>query len=78
MNESALVTGIKAISDDDRGKHLKAMIDGFDDEDDSDLADNPALLESNDDTDDPENEGMSMLLSELKALAEQAQELAST
>ena len=97
MNEGAMVTGIKAMSDDDRARHFKAiemhrkaidraqrgirehmksLFDGFDDEDDSDLADNPALLESNDDDDDPQNEGMSMLLAELKALGEQAQQLA--
>ena len=88
MNEAALVTGIKAMTDDDRVKHLrairmhrkaidrhqlaisehlKAMFDGVDDGDDTD---DPALLESN-----PENEGMSMLLAELKGLAKQAQEL---
>jgi HK97 family phage prohead protease len=90
MNESAMVTGIKAMSDDDRSKHfkaidmhrksidraqrgirehLKSLFDGFDDDDDSDLADDPAMLEG-------ENEEMSMLLSELNSLAEQAQELA--
>jgi hypothetical protein len=97
MNESAQISSVKAISDSDRTKHLKAIneggkcidrkqremrmhlkavLDDFDDDesDDVDPADDPALLEANDDQDDPENEGMSMLLSELKALAEQAKE----
>lgn len=93
MNESATVTGIKAMSDDDRSKHfkaidmhrkaidrhqrgiresLKSLFDGLDDDNDADLAADPALLESDEDQGDPEIEGMSMLLSELKALNEQA------
>jgi HK97 family phage prohead protease len=93
MNEGALVTGIKAMSDDDRAKHfkaidahrksidraqrgirehLKSLFDGFDDEDDLDIDGDPALLEG--EGDDGE---MSMVLSELKALAAQAEELAS-
>jgi HK97 family phage prohead protease len=94
MNEGAMVTGIKAMSDDERSKHLKAIdmhrktIDRAqrgmreslkalfgDDLFNDDPADDPALFESNDDDDDPE--GISMLVSELKALAEQAQQLAS-
>jgi HK97 family phage prohead protease len=91
MNEEAMVTGVKAMSDDDRAKHLKAidghrkaidrhqrqirehlkaMFDGFDDEDDID--DDPALLDSPTDTEDPELEGMSMVLAELKAMVDQA------
>ncbi len=71
MNQDAQVTGIKAMSDDDRGKHLKAidahrksidraqrgirehlkaMFDGFDDDNDLDLAGDPALLEGGDDS----------------------------
>ena len=88
MNESAMVTGIKAMSDEDRMKHfkaidghrkaidrhqrqmrehLKAMCDGLDDEESD-----PSLLESAVDGEDPELEGMSMMLAELKAMVEQA------
>jgi HK97 family phage prohead protease len=101
MNESAQVSSVKAMSDDERAKHLKAINecrkcidmkqremkmhlkavlggDDWDDGDDEgDLTDNPALLEDNEDQDDPEDEGMSMLVSDLKAFAEQAEQLAS-
>jgi HK97 family phage prohead protease len=71
----------KAIDRHQRGirEHLKAMTDALDDEDDeSDLnpGDDPALLDSPDDQ-DPADEGMAMVLQELKALATQAEELAS-
>jgi HK97 family phage prohead protease len=90
MNTSAVVTGIKAMSDDERGKHfkaidahrksidraqrgirehLKSLFDGFDDDDESDIVDDPALLDENDDGE------MGMLLSELKSLAAAAEEL---
>ena len=102
MNESAQVSSVKAISDSERGRHLKAInecrkcidrkqremrmhlkavLDDFDDDDDFsdvDPADDPALLEANDDDSDPADEGMSKaFLVELQKLAEQAQELAS-
>lgn len=91
MNQSAMVTGVKAMSDDDRSKHFKAidmhrkaidkhqraireslkcLFDGIDDED-------PADVESPDDVDDQEMEGMSTLLSEMKAMVVQANELAN-
>jgi HK97 family phage prohead protease len=90
MNTGAVVTGIKAMSDDERGRHfraidshrksidkaqrairehLKSLFDGFDDDEDEN--DDQSLLEGD------EGEGeMGMLVSELKALAAQAQELA--
>ena len=102
MNESAQISSVKAISDSERARHLKAInecrkcidrkqremrmhlkavLDDFDDDDDfSDVApaDDPALLEANDDDSDPADEGMSKaFLVELQKLAEQAQELAS-
>jgi hypothetical protein len=91
MNESAFVTGIKAMSDDDRAKHFKAidthrkaidkhqraireslkcLFDGIDD-DPGDEDDDPELLESESDGE------MSMIIAEMKALTEQANELAS-
>jgi HK97 family phage prohead protease len=93
MNEAAAVNSIKSMSDEDRAKHfkaidthrkaidkhqraqrehLKALFDGFDDDDDTDPAGDPALLEG--ESDDGE---MSMIVQELKRLAEQAGELAS-
>jgi HK97 family phage prohead protease len=87
MNQEAMVTGVKAMSDDARAGHFKAidthrkaidrhqrgireslkcLFDGLDDED-----------QSNADGESDEMEGMSMLVSELKELAEQAQELTS-
>jgi uncharacterized protein len=92
MNESAVVTGVKSITDADRAKHmksigehckaigrhqrgirehLKAMFDGVDD--DSDLADDPALLESN----EGDGEDEMNLLGELQALTKQAASLAA-
>jgi uncharacterized protein len=92
MNPEAAVTSVKAMSDDDRAKHFRA-IDGhrraidkhqraireslkslFDGLDDDEPADDPALLESDDGDGDGE---MGMIITELKALAEQAEELAS-
>jgi HK97 family phage prohead protease len=92
MNEMAMVTSIKAMSDDDRAKHmksigenckaigrhsrglrehLKALFDGVDD--DSDLADDPALLENN----EGDGEDEMNLLGELQALTTQAASLAA-
>jgi HK97 family phage prohead protease len=91
MNESAVVTGVKSITDADRAKHmkaidshrktidrsqrairmhLKAMFDGLDDEDDTNLPDDPALFES-------EGDDGKALLVELRKLAEQAESLAA-
>jgi hypothetical protein len=98
MNEGAVVTGVKAMSDAERAKHLrnidehrkqinrsqKAICMSLnalfgDDLFNDDPADDPALLEDNDDQDDPEDEGMSKaFLVELQKLAEQATALAST
>jgi uncharacterized protein len=93
MNEAAAVNSIKSMSDEDRAKHfkgidthrkaidkhqraqrehLKALFDGFDDDDDTDPAGDPALLEG--ESDDGE---MSMIVEELKRLAEQAETLAN-
>jgi hypothetical protein len=91
MNESAQVTGVKALSDDERLKHLKGLNDDrkaidrhqrsqrmhlkalFDVPDDDDTNDDPELEgEGEDDSDDK------ALLVELRKLAEQARELAST
>jgi HK97 family phage prohead protease len=91
MNESAVVTGVKSITDADRAKHmksigehckaigrhqrgirehLKAIFDvGLDDEDDSNLPDDPALFEGDEEMD------KSFLMAELKKLAEQASAL---
>jgi uncharacterized protein len=94
MNESATVTSVKAMSDEDRAKHfkaidthrkaidrhqrgiresLKALYDNLEDDNDETLlnpSDDPAMLEG-------ESGEMGMLVSELKALAAQAEELAS-
>jgi HK97 family phage prohead protease len=93
MNESAMVTGIKQMSDSDRTRHfkaidehrkgadrhlrqmrehMKALFDGFDDDPDADEEGDPALLEGEGD----DYGEMSAVIAELKALAEQAQELA--
>jgi uncharacterized protein len=92
-NESAQVTSVKAMSDDDRAAHfkkidshrkaidrhqrgiresLKSLFDGLDD-DDSDVTGDPALLEGEGD----DYGEMAMVLQELKALAVQAEELAT-
>jgi HK97 family phage prohead protease len=52
-------------------EHMKALFDGLDDED----VDDPDVLEADDDEQDPENEGRSMVLAELKSLAAAAEEL---
>jgi uncharacterized protein len=90
INESAQVSGVKALSDDERATHLKAidehrkaidrhqrgmrmhlksLLDLPDDDDD----DEP-LLEGEDDDDD----GDKAFVAELRKLADQAQELATT
>jgi HK97 family phage prohead protease len=89
MNESAVVTGVKSLTDADRAKHmkaidshrktidrsqrairehLKAMFDGLDDEDDTNLPDDPALFEG-------DEEMNKAFLVELQKLAEQASAL---
>lgn len=50
-------------------EHLKAMFDGLDDEDDTNLPDDPALFEGD------EEMGKAVLMAELKKLAEQAASL---
>jgi uncharacterized protein len=91
MNEMALVTGVKSLSDEDRAKHLKAIdahrkeIDRhqqgiemhlkamLDNLDDTNPADDPALLEC-----DESGDGMDKaFLVELQKLAEQAADLAT-
>jgi HK97 family phage prohead protease len=91
MNELATVTGVKAVSDDDRAKHLKAIDEHRKAIDRhqrgisahlkelldgfEDETDDPALLE-NDEGDDEPDEGSKALLVELQRLAEQATALA--
>jgi hypothetical protein len=99
MNESAGVTGVKSMSQDEIAGHLrkidnhrkaidrhqramrlslKALIgddDPLDDDEDAPPADDPALFEANDEDDDPEDEGMSMLIAEMKTLVVQAKRL---
>ena len=95
MQPGAAITGIKAMSDDDRVKHfkaidghrksigraergirfhMKALFDGLDDDEED--VDDPADVEANVDQDDPEDEGMSMFVAELKKVAEEARALA--
>jgi HK97 family phage prohead protease len=74
---------LKAIARHQKGMrmHLKCLLgddDELDDDDDDFPADDPALLEDNDDESDPADEGMSKaLLMELQTLATQAQDLAT-
>jgi HK97 family phage prohead protease len=88
MNESAQVTGVKALSDDERLKHLKGLNEdrkAIDRHQRSQRMHLKALFDvpDDDDIDDPELEGENdsdddkALLVELRKLADQAAELAS-